>query len=96
PGNLLVAVGDAVLKGQQLTALETGFTLPVHAPTSGVITAIEPRTTAHPSGLSDVCVVIKPDGLDAWIEKNPVEDFSTKTSDELLDVIRQAGISGMG
>ncbi|MEZ9159159.1 electron transport complex subunit RsxC [Vibrio lentus] len=96
PGNLLVAVGNAVLKGQQLTALETGFTLPVHAPTSGVITAIEPRTTAHPSGLSDVCVVIKPDGLDAWVAKHPVEDFSTKTSDELLDVIRQAGISGMG
>nr|WP_102481431.1 electron transport complex subunit RsxC [Vibrio lentus]PMK48331.1 electron transport complex subunit RsxC [Vibrio lentus] len=96
PGNLLIAVGDAVLKGQQLTALDTGFTLPVHAPTSGVITAIEPRTTAHPSGLSDVCVVIKPDGLDAWVAKHPVEYFSTKTSDELLDVIRQAGISGMG
>ncbi|MEZ9583104.1 electron transport complex subunit RsxC, partial [Vibrio cyclitrophicus] len=96
PGNLLVAVGDTVLKGQQLTALDTGFTLPVHAPTSGVITAIEPRTTAHPSGLSEMCVVIKPDGLDTWIEKNPVEDFSKKTSDELLDVIRQAGISGMG
>ncbi|MEZ9721890.1 electron transport complex subunit RsxC [Vibrio splendidus] len=96
PGNLLVAVGDAVLKGQQLTALETGFTLPVHAPTSGVITAIEPRTTAHPSGLSEMCVVIKPDGLDAWVAKHLVDDFSTKTSDELLDVIRQAGISGMG
>ncbi|MEZ8795012.1 electron transport complex subunit RsxC [Vibrio splendidus] len=96
PGNLLLVAGDTVLKGQQLTALDTGFTLPVHAPTSGVITAIEPRTTAHPSGLSEMCVVIKPDGLDTWIEKNPVEDFSTKTSDELLDVIRQAGISGMG
>ncbi|MCF7503436.1 electron transport complex subunit RsxC [Vibrio sp. L3-7] len=96
PGNLLVAIGDTVLKGQQLTALDTGFTLPVHAPTSGVITEIEPRTTAHPSGLSEVCVVIKPDGLDTWVEKHPVEDFSSKTSDELLDVIRQAGISGMG
>ncbi|MEZ8747021.1 electron transport complex subunit RsxC [Vibrio sp. 10N.261.49.A5] len=96
PGNLLVAAGDTVLKGQQLTALDTGFTLPVHAPTSGVITAIESRTTAHPSGLSELSVVIKPDGLDTWIEKHPVEDFSTKTSDELLDVIRQAGISGMG
>ncbi|WKY58916.1 electron transport complex subunit RsxC [Vibrio sp. SNU_ST1] len=96
PGNLLVAAGDTVLKGQQLTALDTGFTLPVHAPTSGVVTAIEPRTTAHPSGLSEMCVVIKPDGRDAWVEKHPVEDFSTKTSDELLDVIRQAGISGMG
>ncbi|UPR48376.1 electron transport complex subunit RsxC [Vibrio cyclitrophicus] len=96
PGNLLIAAGDTVLKGQQLTALDTGFTLPVHAPTSGVITAIEPRTTAHPSGLSEVSVVIKPDGRDAWVAKHPVEDFSTKTSDELLDVIRQAGISGMG
>ncbi|CAK2664674.1 SoxR (2Fe-2S) reducing system protein RsxC [Vibrio crassostreae] len=96
PGNLLVAAGDTVLKGQQLTALDTGFTLPVHAPTSGVITAIEPRTTAHPSGLSELSMVIKPDGLDTWIEKHPVEEFSTKTSDELLDVIRQAGISGMG
>ncbi|CAH6901522.1 SoxR (2Fe-2S) reducing system protein RsxC [Vibrio chagasii] len=96
PGNLLVAAGETVLKGQQLTALDTGFTLPVHAPTSGVITAIEPRTTAHPSGLSELSVVIKPDGLDAWIERTPVEEFSTKTSDELLDVIRQAGISGMG
>ncbi|MEZ9564770.1 electron transport complex subunit RsxC [Vibrio artabrorum] len=95
-GNLLVTVGDTVLKGQQLTALDTGFTLPVHAPTSGVITAIEPRTTAHPSGLSELSVVIKPDGFDTWIEKKPVDDFSTKTSDELLDVIRQAGISGMG
>ncbi len=96
PGNLLVAAGDAVLKGQQLTALDTGFTLPVHAPTSGVITVIEPRTTAHPSGLNELSVVIKPDGLDTWIEKHPVEDFSSKNSDELLDVIRQAGISGMG
>ena len=96
PGNILIAKGDTVLKGQQLTALDTGFTLPVHAPTSGVITTIEPRTTAHPSGLSELSVVIKPDGLDAWIERNPVEDFSKKTSDELLDFVRQAGISGMG
>ncbi|WP_373938433.1 electron transport complex subunit RsxC [Vibrio kanaloae] len=96
PGNLLVTAGDTVLKGQQLTALDTGFTLPVHAPTSGVITVIEPRTTAHPSGLNELSVVIKPDGLDTWIEKHPVEDFSSKNSDELLDVIRQAGISGMG
>ena len=43
-GNLLIAVGDTVLKGQQLTASDSGFTVPVHAPTSGQVTAIEPRT----------------------------------------------------
>ncbi|MCG9631743.1 electron transport complex subunit RsxC [Vibrio sp. Isolate30] len=95
-GNLLVAVGDSVLKGQQLTALDTGFTLPVHAPTSGSVVAIEPRTTAHPSGLSELSIVIKPDGQDQWIERQSTEDYTQKTSDELLDIIRQAGISGMG
>jgi electron transport complex protein RnfC len=95
-GNLLVAVGDSVLKGQQLTALDTGFTLPVHAPTSGSVVAIEPRTTAHPSGLSELSIVIKPDGQDQWIERQGTEDYTQKTSDELLDIIRQAGISGMG
>jgi len=95
-GNLLVAIGDDVLKGQQLTALDTGFTLPVHAPTSGTVVAIEPRTTAHPSGLSELSIVIKPDGKDQWIERQGTEDYTEKTSDELLDIIRQAGISGMG
>ncbi|MFM2578312.1 electron transport complex subunit RsxC [Vibrio fortis] len=95
-GNLLVAIGDDVLKGQQLTALDTGFTLPVHAPTSGTVVAIEPRTTAHPSGLSELSIVIKPDGKDQWIERQGTEDYTERTSDELLDIIRQAGISGMG
>jgi electron transport complex protein RnfC len=95
-GKLLVAVGDSVLKGQPLTLSESGFTVPVHAPTSGQITAIEPRTVAHPSGLSELCAVITPDGLDAWGEKTPVADYTQKTADELIDVIRLAGISGMG
>ncbi|MFM2595806.1 electron transport complex subunit RsxC [Vibrio harveyi] len=95
-GNLLIAVGDKVLKGQQLTASDSGFTVPVHAPTSGQVTAIEPRTVAHPSGLSGLCAVITPDGNDAWCEKTPVADYTQESADALIDVIRLAGISGMG
>ncbi|EKO3828234.1 electron transport complex subunit RsxC [Vibrio harveyi] len=95
-GNLLIAVGDTVLKGQQLTASDSGFTVPVHAPTSGQVTAIEPRTVAHPSGLSELCAVITPDGNDAWCEKTPVADYTQESADALIDVIRLAGISGMG
>ncbi|MGR5210062.1 electron transport complex subunit RsxC [Vibrio rotiferianus] len=95
-GNLLVAVGDTVLKGQQLTASDSGFTVPVHAPTSGQITAIEPRTVAHPSGLSELCAVITPDGNDTWGERTPVADYTEESADALIDVIRLAGISGMG
>ena len=95
-GNLLIAVGDTVLKGQQLTASDSGFTVPVHAPTSGQITAIEPRTVAHPSGLSELCAVITPDGNDTWCEKTPVADYTQESADALIDVIRLAGTSGMG
>ncbi|PFG55769.1 electron transport complex protein RnfC [Vibrio sp. ES.051] len=95
-GNLLVSEGDDVLKGQPLTQSETGFTVPVHAPTSGKITAIEPRTVAHPSGLSELCAVITPDGNDTWGEKTPVADYTQESPDSLIDIIRLAGISGMG
>ncbi len=95
-GNLLITVGDTVLKGQQLTASDSGFTVPVHAPTSGQVAAIEPRTVAHPSGLSELCAVITPDGNDTWCEKTPVADYTQESADTLIDVIRLAGISGMG
>ncbi|MGR5235690.1 electron transport complex subunit RsxC [Vibrio alfacsensis] len=95
-GNLLVAIGDSVLKGQPLTASDSGFTVPVHAPTSGTITAIEPRTVAHPSGLSELCAVITPDGKDTWCETTPIADYTQESADALIDVIRLAGISGMG
>ncbi len=96
PGAIIVNVGDSVLKGQPLSKYDTSFMLPVHAPTSGTITAIEPRTTAHPSGLPEMCIIIQPDGQDTWIERKPIDDFTTRTPDELIEIIRQAGVSGMG
>ncbi|EOW6612623.1 electron transport complex subunit RsxC [Vibrio fluvialis] len=95
-GDLLVQVGDRVLKGQPLTSFSTTFMLPVHAPTSGVISAIEPRTVAHPSGLSELCVVITPDGQDQWFERHPISDYTQVAPEELIDIIRNAGIAGLG
>ncbi|WP_099607532.1 electron transport complex subunit RsxC [Vibrio coralliilyticus] len=96
PGTITVEVGEQVLKGQPLTKYDTSFMLPVHAPTSGKITAIESRTTAHPSGLAETCIVISPDGEDRWIERKTDNDFTQRTPDELIEIIRQAGVSGMG
>ncbi|MFG0888182.1 electron transport complex subunit RsxC [Vibrio sp. CJQ_6] len=95
-GDLLVQVGDNVLKGQPLTSFSTTSMLPVHAPTSGVVSAIEPRTVAHPSGLSELCVVITPDGKDQWCERHPVADYTQTQPEELIDIIRNAGIAGLG
>ncbi|MDX7986470.1 electron transport complex subunit RsxC, partial [Xenorhabdus sp. 12] len=94
-GELLVKVGDVVLKGQPLT-FGTGRTVPVHAPTSGVIAAIEPCVTAHPSGLKELCVSLHPDGKDQWGERIQTADYATLDADKLLQRIHQAGIAGLG
>ena len=66
PAELVVAVDDRVLKGQKIADVTNGMGVPVHAPTSGVIEAIEQRPVPHPSGMADWCVVLKPDGEDQW------------------------------
>ncbi|ENM5721173.1 electron transport complex subunit RsxC [Vibrio mimicus] len=95
-GDLLVKVGDRVLKGQPLTQYTSTFMLPIHAPTSGVISAIEPRTVAHPSGLSELCIVLTTDQQEEWFELQPQPDYQQLSPETLLELIRQAGISGMG
>ncbi|CAI1608325.1 Nitrogen fixation protein rnfC [Serratia quinivorans] len=94
-GELCVKVGDTVLKGQPLT-VGRGRTVPVHAPTSGTISAITPHITAHPSGLAELCVIIQPDGEDRWCERAPVADYRQLTTSELIQRIHQAGIAGLG
>ncbi|PHM24230.1 electron transport complex subunit RsxC [Xenorhabdus ehlersii] len=94
-GELLVKVGDNVLKGQALT-FGIGRTVPVHASTSGTIIAIEPCVTAHPSGLKELCVRLRPDGKDQWGERNQVADYTTLDANEILQRIQQAGIAGLG
>ncbi|MGO2155825.1 MAG: electron transport complex subunit RsxC [Serratia proteamaculans] len=94
-GELCVKVGDPVLKGQPLT-VGRGRTVPVHAPTSGTISAITPHITAHPSGLAELCVIIQPDGEDRWCERAPVADYRQLATSELIQRIHQAGIAGLG
>ncbi|MDP5253740.1 electron transport complex subunit RsxC [Vibrio sp. HB161653] len=95
-GHILIAPGDQVKKGQALTRATTGFTVPVHASTSGTIQAIEPRTTAHPSALPELCAVLIPDGQDQWLEKQPFQDYRQIEAEKLLDRLRDYGIAGMG
>ncbi|WP_448566391.1 electron transport complex subunit RsxC [Thalassotalea ganghwensis] len=95
-GDILVAVGDSVLKGQPLTKATNPMVVPIHAPTSGKVTQITPSVIAHPSGLSELCVFIEPDGLDKWRERVICEDYQSLTKASLIDKIAQAGISGMG
>lgn len=95
-GHTLVAVGDKVLKGQPLTRSSHPFAVPVHAVTSGEITAIKEHVSAHPSGLPEIMIELTPDGLEQWTELSPLTDYQTQDKTKVIEAICDAGISGMG
>jgi electron transport complex protein RnfC len=91
----LVDVGDRVLQGQMIAAGSSLICAPVHAPTSGVISAIENFPVAHPSGQADTCIVIDVDGKDEAAE--PVmPDLQQVDTDGMIELICRAGIVGLG
>ena len=94
-GEICVAPGDRVLRGQPLT-FGTGRMLPVHAPTSGTIDAIGQHMTAHPSGLSELCIFMSPDGEDRWARLEPMADYRQRERAAIVQRIHDAGVAGLG
>ncbi|AAZ27851.1 electron transport complex subunit RsxC [Colwellia psychrerythraea] len=95
-GDLLVSIGEHVLKGQALTLSTNPMVVPIHAPTSGTISAIKMSVIAHPSGLSQLCVFLDVDGEDTWRKRNVCEDLEQLSNHEIVKKIANAGIAGMG
>ena len=95
PARPVVAVGDAVLRGQTLGAAEGYVSTAVHAPTSGRVIAIEACAAPHPSGLFDLAVVIEADGLDQSIAFEPL-DWRALDPSALRNRIREMGLAGLG
>jgi electron transport complex protein RnfC len=96
PAEPNVTIGQPVLKGQVIAEAQGFISVPKHASSSGVVSAIEERPIAHPSGLPAPCVVIDTDGRDQWIEHTGCADYRNESNAELLQRIREAGIAGMG
>ncbi|MEW6991440.1 electron transport complex subunit RsxC [Colwelliaceae bacterium 6441] len=95
-GEIIVNIGDNVLKGQALTKTTLPLSVPIHAPTSGKVSAIEKATIAHPSGLEELCIKIIPDGEDTWRERKICPEYQELSKHEIIEKISNAGISGMG
>ena len=91
----LVAIGDSVQKGQVIAANPSLFCAPVHAPESGIVSGIENHPVPHPSGQSDICIVIDLDGKHDSVEPEEL-DLSTATAQQMIDRICRAGIVGLG
>lgn len=90
-----VQVGDYVLKGQMLAEPEGAVSAAIHAPTSGLIAAINNEVIPHPSGLPDMCITLIPDGKDTWEKLHPI-DWRHTDKKILVDSLRASGIVGLG
>jgi electron transport complex protein RnfC len=96
PATACVAVGEPVLKGQKIADHSGPLSVALHAPTSGIVSAIEERPIAHSSGMHAPCIEIVSDGRDQWIDRQGIHDFQHTSPSALLNIIAQAGIAGMG
>ena len=96
PCNPLVKKGDRVLMGQKIGD-NAGLCVPVHASVSGTVKAVEMRP--HSNGTTCLCVVIENDHQQERhpdIQPRTPQQVEALTPQELIDIIREAGIVGMG
>jgi electron transport complex protein RnfC len=91
----IVQVGDHVLKGQLIGMPDGVVSSAVHAPTSGIITAIDMQLIAHPSGLPNLCATLIPDGKEEWVARQPI-NYREHSAAELQQLLRMAGVVGLG
>ncbi|NOY72793.1 MAG: electron transport complex subunit RsxC [Gammaproteobacteria bacterium] len=91
-----VNLGDQVLKGQRIAHADGYVSVALHAPTSGTITDIGEYPIPHPSGLSDLCIILSPDGQEKWISRETKDDYLFMDASHLRNRVRDAGIVGLG
>ena len=96
PCKPLVKKGDLVTVGQKIGDNQ-GLCVPVHASVSGKVKAVEMR--AHTNGTTVMSVVIENDHLHTLCDDcrpRTREDVDALTPEELMNIIREGGIVGMG
>ena len=95
PPELLVKKGDTVKKGDLLAKAGGFVSVPLHAPTSGMIKAID--KCPGPTGMSVPMIEITADGEDAWGDcLPPIADWKNTAPADLKQRVWDAGIVGMG
>jgi len=96
PCKPLVKKGDLVTVGQKIGDNQ-GLCVPVHASVSGKVKIVEPRV--HPNGNNVMSVVIENDRkytLCEDIKPRTQEEVDALSKEELIGIVREPGIGGMG
>lgn len=95
PANPVVQVGDTVKVGQKIGEAAGFISSSVHSSVSGTVTAIENH--GHATRGECLSVVIQSDGKNTLYESvQPNKDLDSLTPDEIVEIVKEAGIVGMG
>lgn len=95
PCKPIVAPGDHVTIGQRIGEPGGFVSAPIHASVSGTVKAVEPRPFSM--GGKMMSVVIENDFQDTVCDTvKPVENPDSLTPEQLVDIVKNAGIVGQG
>lgn len=94
PAKPVVTKGDRVLKGQKIAEAGGFVSAPIYASVSGTVKVIEPRV--NPTGAKVNSIVIANDGQYEEVEYPQIKPLEELTKEEILNIIGDAGIVGMG
>jgi len=96
PARPIVLVGQKVLKGQLIAEAQGRISAPVHASTSGTVSAIGEITAPHPSGLPFMAITLDADGDDRAIEADVPGDPFSLAPEAIAERVAAAGVVGLG
>lgn len=94
PAKPVVKKGDRVLVGQRIAEAGGFVSAHIHASVSGTVKNIEPRLTA--GGTKAESIIIENDGEYEVMERPAPANWQEMDRKDLLEVIQDAGIVGMG
>lgn len=94
PAKPIVAVGNRVLVNQKIAEAGGFVSAPVYASVSGTVKAIEPKLVSTGSMVNSI--IVENDGQYEEAEGLPVKPLEEMTREEKINIIKEAGIVGMG
>ena len=94
PAVPVVSVGDRVLRGSLIAEANGFVSANVYSSVSGVVKAIENRRNVQ--GVDTMCIVVENDDIYEEAPPIPVRPIAEMTKEEVIRIIKDAGIVGMG
>lgn len=94
PAKPIVAKGDRVLMGQKIAESGGFVSAPIYASVSGTVKTLEARRVV--TGDQVMSIVVENDGQYEDVGFRPREDAKSLSREEIVDIIKEAGIVGMG